>query len=161
MDAESAHARQFKRHETRFEATIEPHSDHADQLRLSYSGAGSGLAVIDVSKGGLGLRSGVYLPRNLRVTLHIAGVGDKEGEHATSAKAAARKLTVRAVVRRCSMLDHKPTYQVGLQFLDPVGRDEQALNAAVTATAQDKAAGPPASAKREESALCAGGADVS
>jgi len=124
-DGDIAHARQFKRHAARFEARIEPHPDHAEQFRLSFPGAAAGLAVVDVSRGGLGLRAGVFLARNLRVVLHVSGVGAERG---------AQTLVIRAVVRRCAMVDHKPTYQIGLQFLDPTGRDEMALVEAVTGT---------------------------
>lgn len=137
-DGSIAHARQFKRHETRFEARIDPHADHADQFRLGFAGSASGLAVVDVSKGGLGLRSGVYLARNLRVTLHVSS--------ADSPSPANRVLVIRAIVRRCAMIDHKPTYQVGLQFVDPAGRDEQTLMGLVTARPTD------------EPVLCGGGA---
>lgn len=119
-DSTSEHARQFKRHETAFEARIEPHPDHVDQFRLSFPDAQSGLAVTDVSAGGVGLICGLYLPRNLRLTLHITGVGaDHEADRPL--------LNIRAISRRCQMIDHKPTYQVGLQFIDATGPDEQRL----------------------------------
>jgi hypothetical protein len=51
---------------------------------------------------------------------------------------------VRAVVRRCGLVDHKPTYQVGLQFLDPAGKDEQAL---IQAVAGEREASRPAVAR--------------
>jgi hypothetical protein len=122
MNAESfsARARLFVRHDARYEARLEPHPDHADQFRLSYPDAQNGLAVIDVSEGGLGLKSSVFLPKNLRLILHIYGTGAKHDS-------LGRELTIRAVVRRCSLIDHKPNYQVGLQFLDPMGVDEQHL----------------------------------
>jgi hypothetical protein len=127
-DATSAHARQFKRHAAEFEASIEPHPDHAEQFRLTYANATSGLAVTDVSRGGLGLLSGILFPKSLRVVVHVHTTAHPEG----------RPLTVRAVVRRCVMIDHKPTYQVGLQFLDPGGVDEQFLVKAVTQAQQSE-----------------------
>jgi hypothetical protein len=111
------HARQFERHEARYEARIEPHPDHADQFRLTLPDALLGLAVVDVSEGGLGLLSSTYLPRNMRLMLHISNV-------TACGDAAPRDLTIRAVVRRCVMVDHKPTYRAGLQFVDQSGRDE-------------------------------------
>jgi hypothetical protein len=121
----SAHARQFRRHETQFEARFEVHPDHAGQFRLSLPDAASGLTVLDVSQGGLGVCTGFYIPKNLRLELRISGVG-QEPEHG------ARDLFVRAVVRRCVMTDHKPTYQVGMQFVDSSGADERKLVAAVS-----------------------------
>jgi len=115
-DEISARARQFKRHETRYEARLDPHADDADQFRTCLPDAQNGLSVTDVSQGGLGFVCGVYVPRNLRVVLHISGAVPQ-----------GRELTLKAVVRRCFLLDHKPTYQVGLQFLDPTGEDERAL----------------------------------
>ncbi len=120
----NAPARQFKRHATRFEARIEPMPEHSDQLRLSYPDALSGLAVIDVSEGGLGVQCGIYLPKNLRMKVHVHSV-EEAGEQLMA------NLTVLAVVRRCVLEDHKPTYQVGMQFIDPNGADERRLIRAV------------------------------
>jgi c-di-GMP-binding flagellar brake protein YcgR len=115
-DSYEAQARQFARHEVAYDAVIEPHADHADQFCLSLPDAQSGLAVVDVSAGGVGLRSGIYVPRNMRMTLHVSGVG-RSGE----------VLRIKAIARRCRMVDHKPTYLVGLQFADADGPDEQTL----------------------------------
>ncbi|MBX3395245.1 MAG: PilZ domain-containing protein [Phycisphaerae bacterium] len=113
-------ARQHERHHTSFRARVEPHGDHAAQIRLSFPDAFCGLEVIDVSSGGLGLKSSVFIPRNLRINLHISDVSAGDD-------VATQVLNIRAVVRRCLLVDHKPTYQVGLQFLNPKGNDEQAL----------------------------------
>lgn len=139
-------ARQFKRHETSFQARVEAHPDHAPQFRLTFPDALSGLDVIDVSAGGLGLRCGVYIPRNLRVILHVANVKMSDG-------IAERMVAVRAVVRRCILVDHKPTYQIGLQFIDANGADEKALIQAVELDRRARAA-----AAREQPALQAVGA---
>ncbi|MBN2562000.1 MAG: PilZ domain-containing protein [Phycisphaerae bacterium] len=126
----SAHARQFRRHDTTYETRIDPHPDHADQFRLSFPDAQSGMAVIDVSEGGLGLQSGIYLPRSMRITLHISGV--KAGRSGP-----ARDLSIRGIVRRCVMSDHKPTYQVGVQFVDASGQDERFLIGEVAGSKSD------------------------
>ncbi len=120
LDDISAHARQYERHHTEYEARIEPHPDHAEQFRLSFPDTQMKLAVVDVSGGGLGLVSGFYIPKNLRVTLHVSGIPGEKGE-------SNRDLTIRGIVRRCGMSDHKPTYQVGLQFADTHGHDERIL----------------------------------
>lgn len=127
-DATGAHARQFKRHSAEFEASIEPHPDHAEQFRLTYPNAKAGLAVTDVSRGGLGLLTGIFIPRNLRLTVHVQ----------TTAHSELPPLLVRAVVRRCALLDPKPTYQVGLEFLDPDGPDERTLTRAVEKAQQEE-----------------------
>lgn len=117
VETYSAHARQFKRHAAQFSARIEPHSDHAEQFRLSFPDAKSGLAVSDVSKGGIGLIAGILVPRNMRLEVHI------EPCEATGNQ----PLVVRVITRRCVLLDHKPSYQLGLQFIDASGVAEQTL----------------------------------
>lgn len=132
QEAISAQARQFKRHETAYKARVEPHPECADQFRLSYPDVQAGLDVIDVSAGGLGLRSPIFIPKNIRLILHVSGVGDAEDM-------AFSLLKIRAIVRRSEMVDHKPTYQVGLQFIDPGGADEQRLIQAVAEDMQREA----------------------
>ncbi len=139
----SAHARQFQRHATTYEARVDPHQDHADQFRLSLADAQVGMAVIDVSAGGLGLRSGIYLPRNMRLVLRVSSVETDQESHG-------EVLNIRGVIRRCEMLDHQPTYKVGIQFIDPRGRDERLLI--------ESAAGPTSAAPQPASN---GGAGVS
>jgi c-di-GMP-binding flagellar brake protein YcgR len=129
-DATGAHARQFKRHATEFEASLEPHSDHVEQFRLTYPNAKCGLAVTDVSRGGMGLLAGIFLPRNLRLTVHVK----------TTRADDRPPLVVRTIVRRCALTDPKPTYQVGLQFLDPEGVDEKALVRAVEKSQENEKA---------------------
>lgn len=120
----SEHARQFKRHATAYHARIELHPDHAEQYRLTLPDAQAGLAVIDVSEGGVGLRTDIFVPKNMRLTLHVKGADESDS-------VAPRILKIRVVARRCEMVDHKPTYHVGLQFVDPGGADEKALIRAV------------------------------
>ena len=123
-DQGAAQARQFVRKETRRAARIEVDSDHAEQFRLTFPDSQSGLYVVDVSRGGLGLSSGFYIPRNLRMILHISGT-----DEATSEKT--RELAVRLICRRCILTDHKPTFLVGLQYVNPSGTDERELIEAV------------------------------
>ena len=66
------------------------------------------------------MQGGIYMPKNLKVILHISGTGAKPG-------AVDADLTIRAIVRRCIMVDHKPSYQIGVQFVDSAGHDEQVL----------------------------------
>lgn len=117
-------ARQYERHEVSLEARIEPHADHAEQYRLAVPDAQSGLSVTDVSTGGLGLSSGIFVPRRMKVIIHVA-VG--------SGAVASEVIRVRAVVRRCEMIDHKPTYLIGLQFIDAKGAEARRLVAAANA----------------------------
>ncbi len=112
--------RQFQRHEITFEARFEPYPDHADQLRLSLPHAQSIVTITDVSQGGLGFQSTVYIPKDIRLKLSVSDVCKELGQ-------AERTLIVGAIVRVCSMIDYKPTYQVGLQFVDSKGLDERTL----------------------------------
>jgi hypothetical protein len=117
-DPISAGARQFQRHATQFRARIEPHPDQAEQFRLCYSVFSDDLAVVDVSAGGIALHSCFFVPRNLRMAVTILDLKTADGRQLGD-------VTVRAVVRRCLLVDYKPTYQVGMQFIDPTGTDEQ------------------------------------
>lgn len=121
-----ASVRQFVRHETRVSARMEIHPEDVEQFRLSFPDAASGLAVVDVSEGGLGLQSDFFIPRNMRLALHV-NLGEPEQD------SPARDLKIQAACRRCTMLDHKPTYLIGMQFLDPSGGDEQTLLRSVQA----------------------------
>jgi hypothetical protein len=116
-DAISAQARQFKRHAARMAGRVEPHPEHADQFRLSFPDAFSELAIIDVSEGGFGFVANVMFPKNLRLLVRIEAVDQTKG----------RSFLVRGVIRRCIMLDHKPTFQIGVQFLNPTAPDESEL----------------------------------
>ena len=120
-------ARQFVRKLTRRPARIEVHPDHADQFRLAFPDAQSDIYVVDVSRGGLGLHSSVYVPRNLRMTLHIAGMDE-------AASIRTRDLAIQVVSRRCNLADHRPTYLVGLQYLDVGMPDAQELIESVSRT---------------------------
>ncbi|GMU33700.1 MAG: PilZ domain-containing protein [Planctomycetia bacterium] len=132
-----AASRLFVRHGTHLAASVEVHPDHADQVRMSFGDALNDFAVVDVSRGGIGLHSGVFLPKNLKVVLKISQTGPSGAE-------TARPLTIRAIVRRYTLVDHRPSYLIGLQFVDPAGRDEQELvgiSAASKTAAAEKSAG--------------------
>lgn len=115
-----AASRLFVRHGTHLAASVEVHPDHADQVRMSFGDALSDFAVVDVSRGGIGLHSSVFLPKNLKVVLKISQTGPSGAE-------SSRPLTIPAIVRRYTLVDHRPSYLIGLQFVNPAGRDEQAL----------------------------------
>lgn len=111
-DSGALQTRQFARRQLALPARVEVHPDQADQLRLSFDDEHGRPTVVDVSEGGLGLQSAVFLPRNARLLVHVqppeaAGAGIPD------------TLAVRLVVRRCLMVDVKPTYHIGLQYLEP------------------------------------------
>lgn len=135
-DAGAAIARQFKRRTTLRAARLAPHEEDAAQFRLAFPDVQSDLAVVDVSEGGLGLSSGFYVPKHMRVSVHLPARPAEAGQ------AALRALTVSAIVRRCTMVDHRPTYLVGLQFAEPGGADElELVKTGAGRSAEAKAAG--------------------
>ncbi len=100
---------------------MELHPEDASQFRLSFPDADSGLAVVDVSAGGIGLQSEFFIPRNIRMTIQVQ----------VDSGAGPRAFRVPVTSRRCKLIDHKPTYLVGTQFFDAAGEDEQALVRAI------------------------------
>lgn len=132
-DSKNLQTRQFERHATRLWARIEIASEHVEQLRFSFADVQDGITVIDISDGGIGLQTGVYLPKNARVVVRIR---ESEADAGTD-------VSVLGIVRRCLMVDVKPTYQVGLQFLDAAGVDRSQL-AGMIRTAQAGIAPAPA-----------------
>ncbi len=100
---------------------MELHPDDACQFRLSFPDADAGLAVVDVSGGGIGLQSEFFIPRNIRMTIQVQ----------VDSGAGPRAFRVPVTSRRCKLIDHKPTYLVGMQFFDAAGEDEQALVRAI------------------------------
>jgi hypothetical protein len=133
LDAVSAQARQFRRLATKYKAYMDVLAEHASQFRLSLPEVQLDLAVTDVSRGGLGLSTGFFLPKNLRLSLSISGSGS-EGP-------SKRDFVVQGIVRHCALVDYKPSYHVGIQFLNPTGRDERAL-AEASAHDEEKPASP-------------------
>lgn len=107
-------ARQFVRKATRRAARIEPDPVHADQFRLAFPDAQSEVFVTDVSKGGLGLATSVFIPRSLKLIVHVTGHDQRD-------------LCIPVIARRCALSDHKPNYIVGLQFCRSEGEPEAEL----------------------------------
>lgn len=111
------------------EATVAP--EHAGPIALSPLAAdGSGNfnpIVVDVSRGGIGLRTKVFLPKQARICVTIT---DPALEAPISA-------TVR--VQRVVMTDRAPTYELGTSFVDASPALLQSV-AAVIARLQPKEA---------------------
>ena len=126
-----AMARQFVRKATRRAARMEPDPVHADQFRLAFPDAQSEAFVSDVSKGGLGLITTIFIPRSLKLIVHVP-CDDQ------------RDLTIHVIARRCVLADHKPNYAVGFQFCNPGGEAEVDLLKLVMGDAQDSPPEVPA-----------------
>lgn len=114
-DATHLQTRQYVRRAAEISARLDFHSDQAEQLRFAFADSQNRIVVTDVSEGGIGLRTEVFLPRNARLTVRVRS------------DAAGNELVIQAVVRRCQMIDLKPAYHIGLQFLDTSAADRQAL----------------------------------
>jgi len=110
-DNASLQTRQFARRTLALPAEVEVHPDHAEQLRLSFPDQHGQVTVIDVSEGGLGLNCPIFLPRQARLLVHVRTWESGQDN-------AGRKIILRTIVRRCIMLDVKPTFQIGLQYLE-------------------------------------------
>ncbi len=111
-DAGSLQTRLYARRQLALPARVEVHPDHAEQLRFSFPDHQSKVSVIDVSEGGLGLLMSTFLPRQARLEIHI-----HLPAHGDAPPPAPKVL--RGIVRRCAMMDVKPTYKIGIQYLDP------------------------------------------
>lgn len=108
-EARELTVRQHERHacDTAADVVLAPES--ADRVRLSRSAQGKGggipVSIIDFSRGGLGLRSTLFLPRLCRVRLRLTG--DPAAE------------VVALTVRRVRMIERTPTYYLGVSFDSP------------------------------------------
>ncbi|MFO0972973.1 MAG: PilZ domain-containing protein [Phycisphaerae bacterium] len=116
-DSPNLQTRQFERRSAELPARIEILAEHADQIRLAFADALARITVTDLSEGGIGLSSGLFLPKNARVLVRV-----RMGETPTD-----KELTVQAIVRRCIMMDVRPTYHIGLQFLELTPEEKQSL----------------------------------
>ena len=87
--------------------TVAP--EHVEKVVLARGqlGAGGRLAVdvLDVSLGGIGLRSRVFLPRNARLIVYVCPPGVADAQEWL------------VVVQRSQMTDRKPTYYLGTALI--------------------------------------------
>jgi len=123
--------------ELRAQAGVAP--EHAAAIALSPLAAdGAGCfepTVVDISRGGIGLRTKVFLPKQSRIAVTITD----------PAIGAPISMTVR--VQRVVMTDRTPTYELGTAFVDP-SPSLLASIAAATARIQPMATGATEGVKR-------------
>lgn len=102
--------RQSARHDIALRASMSIDKLHAEAVRFSSGACGTdgrvGADVVDVSTGGIGLMSPVFIPRKAVVTLEIFGLDPQ----------AAPLTTVCCRVQRVMMTDRRPAYLLGLAF---------------------------------------------
>lgn len=101
--------RQHERFTCRISADVRiADSDHQN-VRVSRLAAGPGggvpATIVDLSRGGLGLDCGLFLPRSCRLRVGVSLPG-------------AETLWVDGVVRRSTMISRDPRYYIGLSFTD-------------------------------------------
>lgn len=103
------------------EATVAP--EHVGPIALSPLAADAtgnfNPVVVDVSRGGIGLKTKVFLPKQARICVTITD----------PALGAPISATVR--VQRVIMTDRAPTYELGTSFVDPSPALLQAVAAAI------------------------------
>jgi PilZ domain len=99
--------RQHERLLCRLGAQLRVDESHTSQIALSRNvgeGTGSfGCAIVDCSRGGLGLETTFFLPRSCRIMVIVT---DAQGT----------KMEFAARVQRVAMTDRKPTYYLGVAF---------------------------------------------
>ncbi len=111
-ESKSLNTRLYRRRQWAVPVRIQVHPDQAEQLRFSFPNEQSKASLDDVSEGGMGLFTTTFLPRNARLEVHVS-LPAKDNSPAPAPK------VFRTVVRRCTMVDVQPTYQIGLQYIDP------------------------------------------
>lgn len=103
--------RQHDRFECRVAARLGVDPGHTAQVSFSRSVAESRgqipATVVDVSRGGLGVETLVYLPKGCRLALHVTAPGQSQAQ------------TVQVRVQRVRTVGREPRYYVGTSFVDP------------------------------------------
>lgn len=100
--------RQFERKDLQVNGNACPHAESASVLSFSPdSGIGASgfpILVTDLSEGGLGFRSGVFVPRRCLLQLRLNLPGEAPTEFAVR-------------IQRVTMIDRTPTYALGAAFV--------------------------------------------
>lgn len=116
--------RHHDRHELDVPAELIIAPEHVEQVRFTGVSAGAvnattlSVKVRDMSRGGVGLESPIYLPRMTKAVVRMwLGSAD-------SAQQCVERL-VR--VRRCLMASESPSYMLGTQFISREGEEESEL----------------------------------
>lgn len=104
------------------EAVIAP--EHVGPIALSPLAADSAgtfhPTVVDISRGGIGLRTKTFFPKQARITVTITDT------------ALEAPITATVKVQRVVMTDRTPTYELGTAFVDPNPALLQAVAAATS-----------------------------
>ncbi len=121
--------RHHDRHELDLKAELVIDPEHVEQVCFTSSHAAVVNAttiqvrVRDVSRGGIGVESPIYLPRMVKATVRLLLDGTSQPEGPL-------QRTIR--VRRCSMVNESPAYLLGTQFIAQDGETEADLERLLT-----------------------------
>lgn len=103
--------RRTARYDVALRARVTLAPEHAAWVKFSAGvterQGGLEVDVVDISCGGAGLLSGVFIPRNCRLDIRIMGLGGENSEELVK---------VRAKVHRVIMTDRRPAYLIGTSF---------------------------------------------
>ena len=122
--------RSSDRHDTRLPARLQVAEHHEDEIKFSDGlidqDGWLGVTLCNLSSGGLGIEASVFLPRgavfrlrcDVRVGAHgeISQSGPVAG--ASNAGVSSTTLDINGLVRRVTMADPTPRYEVGMSFQD-------------------------------------------
>lgn len=132
--------RRFTRHDVAFDAelTIAPEQEQLVQFSAALRGRDGALDVslTDVSSGGMGLMSAVFVPRGARVRVRALSPLDHEKT----------LFEANGEVTRVVMTDRRPGYLIGASYTDRSPAFEERLGAFLAALDGDEPAGAGESA---------------
>lgn len=107
--ADTLVVRRHERHTCRLAAHVAISPDSTTKVTLSRNaGDGTGVlpaTVVDCSAGGVGIETGLFLPRSVAVELTIAARSDT--------------IRVGGLVQRVTMISREPKYYIGIAFKGP------------------------------------------
>ncbi len=117
--------RHFDRHALDVPAELVIAPEHGEQVRLTTVSAGVSdprtlkVTVRDISRGGLGMESAIFLPRMTKAAIRIW----------VQQPGCERRAVERMIrLRRASMCSEQPTYLLGAQFIARDGDDDSDLD---------------------------------
>jgi c-di-GMP-binding flagellar brake protein YcgR len=133
--------RQYERVECTLPARISIAAAHAPLVRVSRLAPSIGGAIpahiVDISRGGMGLRTPVYIPTRSQLMLSV------DAPQMGSAESV--RLEIPVTLRRVTMVDRQPNYYFGVAFQPLSAEVEQKLESLVLAI-RSRAAAPEGTA---------------
>jgi hypothetical protein len=111
------------------EFTIDP--DHSTQVCFSPSSCASGPQTFrckgtDISSGGMGLQTRIFLPRGCEGTVRAFAPGSNQG--GDTGGEPELLLEHRVKIRRVTLVGRDPVYSIGCAFIDPTAELDRQIN---------------------------------